>query len=276
MAETPDLLPIGTFSALSRLSVRMLRHYDAHGVLVPAAVDPLTNYRRYAPRQLRDAADVRTLRDVGFGVSAICALLASRGTPAWTAALELQRDVLADELRAAQGRLALITRLLDQGEPMSVTVDRRTLPAMTVVALRGTVPTYSDEPLLWQRIGPGLVRQGVRPIGPCGCIEHDEEYTERDVDLSVFVPVPAGTRVEAPLEVVYLPERDCLVARVHGPYTQIVEAHDVINARMAAEGLAPLRDASLASKVVNVYLVTPEEADAADLVTEVCVPLARP
>lgn len=30
-------MSIGRFSSLSRISVRMLRHYDAHGVLVPVA-----------------------------------------------------------------------------------------------------------------------------------------------------------------------------------------------------------------------------------------------
>lgn len=40
MAETPNLMSIGRFSALTRLSVRMLRHYDSHGVLVPADIDP--------------------------------------------------------------------------------------------------------------------------------------------------------------------------------------------------------------------------------------------
>ena len=86
MAETTTLLSIGEFSSLARLSVRMLRHYDAHGVLVPAQVDPVTGHRRYAPAQLEDAAHVRRLRDIGVGVSAIPALLDARGTPAWTRA----------------------------------------------------------------------------------------------------------------------------------------------------------------------------------------------
>ena len=78
MAETTTLLSIGEFSSLARLSVRMLRHYDAHGVLVPAQVDPVTGRRRYSPAQRRyspaqfeDAAHVRRLRDIGVGVSAI-------------------------------------------------------------------------------------------------------------------------------------------------------------------------------------------------------------
>ncbi|MBD4385538.1 MerR family DNA-binding transcriptional regulator, partial [Xanthomonas citri pv. citri] len=69
MVTHTDLMTIGEFSSLSRLSVRMLRHYDAHGVLVPEHVDAHSGYRRYAPAQLRDAADIRNLRDVGLGVS---------------------------------------------------------------------------------------------------------------------------------------------------------------------------------------------------------------
>lgn len=275
MAETTKLLTIGQFSSLSRLSVRMLRHYDAHGVLVPADVDAWTGYRRYAPHQLRDAADIRNLRDIGFGVSAISALLASRGTPAWSKALRLQRESLVGELRAAQGRLSLITRLLDQGDPtMSITVDRTTVPAMTVITLRGTVPTYADEGQLWGQLMPRLAAAGITPIGPCGVIEHDDGYVERDVDLSIFVPVAAGTHVEAPLEILDLPERDCLVAHVRGSYDQISAAHDLINERLAAEGLAVRQDGTLASKAFNIYLTTPDQVSEHDLVTQVYEPLA--
>ncbi len=36
MTDTPSLMPIGRFSSLSRISVRMLRHYDAIGLIRPA------------------------------------------------------------------------------------------------------------------------------------------------------------------------------------------------------------------------------------------------
>ena len=39
------LLRIGTFSTLSRISVRMLRYYQARGVLAPARTDPFSGYR---------------------------------------------------------------------------------------------------------------------------------------------------------------------------------------------------------------------------------------
>ncbi len=275
MAETTNLMTIGQFSSLSRLSVRMLRHYDSQGVLVPADIDPSTGYRRYAPEQLAGAADIRNLRDVGFGVSAIGILLAARGTPAWFNALQVQRETLAQEKRAAQERVSLITRMLDQGEDhMSITISRTVVPAMTVVALRGIVPTYSDEPQLWGQIFPLLAAQNITPTGPCGVIEHDDEYTERDVDLSIFLPVAAGTSAEAPLEIIELPERDCLVARVIGSYDQITPAHDLLNARMAEEGLTFRTDDTAPGKAFNIYFNTPGEVSESELITEIYEPLA--
>lgn len=274
MDETTSFMTIGEFSNLARLSVRMLRHYDTHGVLVPADVDPWTGYRRYASTQLRDAADIRNLRDVGLGVSAIAALLPARGTPAWRHALELQRDALADELAAARGRLTLIDHLLDQGEPMSITVNRQTVPAMTVLALRGTVPTYSDEGQLWARLMPLVGAAGITPVGPGGVIEHDDEYTERDVDLEIILPVAPGTTAPDGTRILELDERDCLVARVVGPYDLISSAHDLINERMAAEGLAYYGEESTQGKCFNLYLTSPDETDNSDdFVTDVCVPV---
>ena len=47
MTET-RLIRIGEFSTLTRLSVRMLRYYDANGVMSPAATDDFTGHRFYA------------------------------------------------------------------------------------------------------------------------------------------------------------------------------------------------------------------------------------
>ncbi|MHC6231061.1 MerR family transcriptional regulator [Arthrobacter sp. MMS24-T111] len=107
MTDISKLMPIGHFSSLSRISVRML-HYDANGVLAPAVVDRATGYRWYAHDHLREASEIRRLRDVGFGVSAIGALLAARGTPAYAQALSAQRAALAEESSAALRRLVII------------------------------------------------------------------------------------------------------------------------------------------------------------------------
>ena len=39
------MLKIGDFSKLSRISIRMLRHYDEIGLLMPKTIDNFTSYR---------------------------------------------------------------------------------------------------------------------------------------------------------------------------------------------------------------------------------------
>ena len=60
------LMKIGEFSKLSRVSVRMLRHYDEIGLLKPAETDPWTDYRYYRADQLPTMCRIAALKDIGF------------------------------------------------------------------------------------------------------------------------------------------------------------------------------------------------------------------
>lgn len=276
MSDTAELMPIGRFSSLSRTSVRMLRHYDAHGVLVPAHVDSLTGYRRYDHTQLADAAAIRRLRDVGFSVSAIGALLAIRGTPPYQAALVAQRRDLADEVQQATDRLRLIDRMITQEEStMNETVTRTDLDPTTLVYLRGTVPDYAAEGRLWERFVPLVQHQAIVPTGPGGCIEHDDEFREVDVDESVFFEVPPGTVAEDPLTTLVVPARRAVVATVCGPYHEAIpRAHDLIARHIAEHGLALTRvPEDPTTHHFNVYLNDPTTTEPAQLLTRVYAPV---
>ena len=83
---------IGEFAAIGRISVRMLRHYDAIGLLPPARVDDDSGYRYYADAQLTDLLLIVELRQLGIGLDAIAAVLASADPQAaLTAALRQRR-----------------------------------------------------------------------------------------------------------------------------------------------------------------------------------------
>lgn len=73
------MLKIGEFSKLSRISIRMLRHYDEAGLLAPARIDRFTGYRYYREEQLITAGRIAALRDRGFGVAATGEMLAHGG-----------------------------------------------------------------------------------------------------------------------------------------------------------------------------------------------------
>ena len=57
------LLKIGDFSKLSRVSVRMLRHYDEIGLLKLAETDRFTDYRYYREDQLPTVCRITALYD---------------------------------------------------------------------------------------------------------------------------------------------------------------------------------------------------------------------
>jgi DNA-binding transcriptional MerR regulator len=70
-----DLMSIGEFARLSRLSAKALRLYDELGLLPPAQVDPDSGYRRYAAGQLDNARLVASLRQIGVPLAQIQLIL---------------------------------------------------------------------------------------------------------------------------------------------------------------------------------------------------------
>jgi DNA-binding transcriptional MerR regulator len=70
-----DLMSIGEFARLSRLSPKALRLYDELGLLRPAQVDPDSGYRWYAAGQLDNARLVASLRQIGVPLAQIQLIL---------------------------------------------------------------------------------------------------------------------------------------------------------------------------------------------------------
>lgn len=105
-----NLMPIGEFSERSGLSPKRLRTYAAAGLLVPAAVDPESGYRYYAPGQLRQAQAIDALRRAEVPLVDIGELL---GDPSpekldeWTQQVDLDKDERHEALRRARHLLEI-------------------------------------------------------------------------------------------------------------------------------------------------------------------------
>ncbi|NAZ82319.1 MerR family transcriptional regulator [Kineococcus sp. R8] len=65
------MMTIGQFSQASGLTAKALRFYDENGLLQPAEVDAASGYRRYSAAQLRRAATVKVLRDMGMPLAQV-------------------------------------------------------------------------------------------------------------------------------------------------------------------------------------------------------------
>ena len=97
------MFSIGDFANLGRVSVRMLRHYDAIGLLRPARVDPATGYRFYTAAQLRRLNRVIALKDLGFTLQQVQTIIDEKVDGGeLRGMLRLRRAQLADQMADGQ------------------------------------------------------------------------------------------------------------------------------------------------------------------------------
>ncbi|MDI6099648.1 MerR family transcriptional regulator [Actinoplanes sp. NEAU-A12] len=128
---------IGETARASGLSVSALRFYDGAGVLVPAAVDPSTGYRRYTGEQIRAARLIAGLRRVGMPVAEIASAVQDLQTPALVRAkLDAHLLRLESGLADAKRELLRLHTLLDLEENL---MTRITLTAADLSAALGAV-----------------------------------------------------------------------------------------------------------------------------------------
>ena len=183
------MLKIGDFSKLSRVSVRMLRYYDEIGLLKPAEIDRFTDYRYYSEAQLPTVCRITALRDMGFGLADVCAILPIYDDrerlddflAARQAELEQQRDDVAQRLRL----LDTARKRLRKEETMNYDVTIKTLPERYAATVRMTIPRYQDEGMVWQALCRETDSMHLLPTDPCYCcvVFLDGEYKEKDVTV---------------------------------------------------------------------------------------------
>jgi DNA-binding transcriptional MerR regulator/effector-binding domain-containing protein len=153
------MFSIGDFAGLSRVSVRMLRHYDAIGLLRPAHVDPHSGYRYYTAAQLRVLNRVVALKDLGFTLQQVKAVIDEKvGSGELRGMLRLRRAQLAarveqDYLRLAQvdARLHMIET---EGHMNTADVILKPLPALRVAELSATAAGYDDPASITENLSP--------------------------------------------------------------------------------------------------------------------------
>ena len=134
---------ISDFARLGQVSVRMLRHYDALGLLVPDHVEPASGYRSYSPEQLHLLNRLVALKDLGFTLDQVRSLLADPvGADELRGMLRLRRAELEEEARAVGTRLAAVEsrlRMIEKENTMSPDYVVKTLPSVRLVGRRAVV-----------------------------------------------------------------------------------------------------------------------------------------
>ncbi|MCT9934886.1 MerR family transcriptional regulator [Planotetraspora sp. A-T 1434] len=226
------MFSIGEFAALGRVSVRMLRHYDAIGLLRPAEIDPASGYRHYQADQLRRLNRIIALKDLGLTLEKVADILDDKvGVAELHGMLRLRRAQLEAQLSADAARLTRVEvrlRMIEEEGHMNTedVVLKQVAPAR-VAELSAPAASYEGEDIgpvigplyeeIWRRMEVAGVRSSGAPIayyvaapGPTG--------DGQAVMVHAAVQVARDTSADWDFDVLDLPGIESAATIVHrGP-----------------------------------------------------------
>ncbi len=270
------MLKIGDFSKLSRVSIRMLRHYDEIGLLRPVKIDPESGYRYYSENQLPVAGRITALKDMGFGLSAIGEMLENYlDKDSLERRLLLKQAELLEQSRQTAYRLRLLDTALERlrkDETMQYDVTLKTFPQRYAATVRMTIPTYEMEGMLWSVLVRETAPLHLIPDDPCYCSVtfHDSEFKESDVDVEAQKTVKGHYPDTEHVKFKTLPSVTVASATCKGSYDQMNAIMEAVANWVKDNGYA------FDGPAFNIYHVSPHEtSDPNEFVTEVCYPVRR-
>jgi DNA-binding transcriptional MerR regulator len=219
------MLSIGDFARHGRVSVRMLRHYDAIGLLQPAYVDQVTGYRSYDAQQLSRLNRIVALKGLGFTLQQVQSILDDKVSVEELRGMlrlreaELQSQIATDTVRLAQveARLQIIER---EGAMPADDVQIKRIPGVRVAELTGTAASFEPEYIspviqpLYDELRGRLDRGGLIPAGPDIAYYEDSPHGD-GVLVHATIPVNADPREDHDFSIVDLPEIEQAATILH-------------------------------------------------------------
>ena len=242
---------IGDFARFTRVSVKMLRHYDEIGLLTPAHVDPESGYRSYSAAQLPRLNRIIALKDLGFKLEEIADLIDGdlsidqirgmlRAQQVRTSRALTQESA---RLQAIEARLALVER--EEALP-AYEVVLRSVAALRAATLRAELkPSAISE--AFDEVERYVASFDARAVAPPLMIEHGTNGATRDLEilLPISRDVPEADRVTVQT-VPSLPHAACVVYT--GSYAGELSARSALLTWVEAHGWTvsgPMREVFL-------------------------------
>lgn len=264
-------LTIGEFSALSHLSIRMLRRYHDRGLLYPDAVDQSSGYRYYTPDQIGTAQTIARLRELDMPVRDIADLLAAPDPEQRQELLTSHLHRLEQRLEQTRNAVSSLRRLM-AGDDASFAVQTRQVPGELVAAITDVID--KGEVLGWYadavaEIDAAVARAGIVETGPPGTLVDDELFTHERGSLTAFVRIDetiSSGRI-APLVV---PAARLAVTTHLGDHADVDVTYGQLARWVFDQGLRTV------GPVREHYLVGPRDTrHSSEWRTEICWPIDR-
>ncbi|MCI8687214.1 MAG: MerR family transcriptional regulator [Lawsonibacter sp.] len=261
------MLTIGDFSRLSRVTPRMLRHYDALGLLRPEAVGA-NGYRYYRQEQLSDLVRIQWLKGYGFSLGEIGALLAL-DEAGLVQRLRQRRLDLCRELDARRALLHQLeadilhmegTKIMEKQYHVVLIED----PEQKVFSIRETigVDQYHD---FFERLFQEADRRGLTQAGPIQMLYHNEAFNPARSDVEAQMVVAQ----DGP-DVKIKPACTCAAVQHRGAYENLHLAYDALCAWLGEH-----TEYQICGPAMDRYFGDPDNTPADQLETGVLFPVKK-
>ncbi|SFC38416.1 MerR family transcriptional regulator [Clostridium uliginosum] len=269
------MFKIGDFSKLSRISIRMLRHYNDIGLLMPKNIDEFTSYRYYDVSQLSIANRIQSLKNMGFSLETIKEILKEyEDADSLKKYLKLHYTQMKEKSDRIQKQLLIIETTIEQLEQGSVNMNYdvviKNFPELKVISLRKVIPAYNDEGMLWGELNKELIKQKVSCANPCYAMAvfFDEGYKENDVDVEIRLAVLNNYKDTKDVKFKTTDPITAATVIVKGDYNQLTAVCEAIGNWINDNGY------EIDGPMFNIYHVSPAmESNPDNWITEVCFPI---
>lgn len=270
------MLKIGEFSKLSRVSVRMLRHYDEIGLLKPAETDRFTDYRYYREDQLLTMCRITSLKDMGFSLADIAKILEiyddREALEGYFSARQRELEEISLDTARKLALLDAARERLRKEQTMSYDITLKTISERYAATVQMTIPRYEDEGMVWSTLVSETCRMNLAEADPCLCAVTflDGEYKETDVEVLAWKTVKGVYPDTEHVKFRTLPEVTVASCIFRGSYAQITNVYAAVIGWIEANGY------ETDGPMFNIYHISPHETKNPDeFVTEACYPIKK-
>jgi len=228
------MLKIGDFSKITRVSVRMLRHYDEIGLLNPQDVDKFTGYRFYSADQIPKVNRIQVLKEMGFSLPEICGFMGKEmDSKQVLSLLNNRKREISSAIEKENERLLRVQTLIKFIDKelifMKYEVALKNIPALKVLSLRRIIPAYNAEGVLWEELQKFAGKTNLKCEMPCYAIYHDQGYKESDVDVEVTMCINNTVEETERIKIRELEAVPAMAVIMHqGPFEEMTAAYNAL------------------------------------------------
>jgi len=183
---------ISQFSKLTRLSPRMLRHYDKIDLLKPQTIGPMNNYRYYSDSQVGTAIEIIKLKKYDFSLEEIKDIL-NNDDLFFKKMVEEKINLISESIRIKTDILEEMEMCLKEGivsinEINTYNILYGMVQEQSVIKMRRSISIDQIDSAI-DELYDYSSKNNLFPVNTPAASFLGDEYNDKKLDVEIFIPI---------------------------------------------------------------------------------------